>query len=594
LASLIFFRSEFLPAMTFEEGIKDPRLKKAWEMIKTNRPIDSLQFLSDYQTNAETKTYYHFIYGRALEGIKKPVLALEHYRAAYLSAPPGELKELALLERAEGYLKINNYDEAKLLYSLFLTNFNKSKYLEKANLGLAQSLAGIGLLPEALKHYDKAGDRIETIFGKANILHRQGLVKEADEFYSKGILKNKIYFLNSEEILFYYGENLHQMGKDEESIQYLTKTIKNQSFKKKAELVLGQISLKARKYDEAQKYFYSALSSPDRLVRQEALFYLAEAHLGMGKKNEARQILQEYRLKYLSGKAHEEVLLKLAKLDMEGERFDQAAGWIRELILHSSLKKEILMELEGIFLRLKEKDPPRMVSLWNSMGQKFLDPSREPFLMIMTEALKGTGKPFSDLCQWLGKHGSEKVKIRSLIALVNYQVEVGDFNSASDGLKSLKHFKVSGDELVRLEARIFYAKLDYGAASDRLLSLKKMGAKDLSLLEDTLTSSRNINKALAVFEKNLLQLGGNSSGYIKLADILFDKGKKKEALQYYQKALEKDPLNEWALFRAGSLMSGEEAQKILARIKSENSLLGKLAKARQRENEVERKIREDL
>jgi tetratricopeptide (TPR) repeat protein len=136
--------------------------------------------------------------------------------------------------------------------------------------------------------------------------------------------------------------------------------------------------------------------------------------------------------------------------------------------------------------------------------------------------------------------------------------------------------------------------MDYGMASERLLALKKMDTKDLSLLGDTLTSVRDGNKALAVFEKNLLRLGGNSDAYIKLADGLYEKGKKKEALQYYQKALENDPLNEWALYRAGSLMAGVEAQKMLGRIKNENSLLGKFAKSSLKEIEIQKKIGESF
>ena len=116
----------------------------------------------------------------------------------------------------------------------------------------------------------------------------------------------------------------------------------------------------------------------------------------------------------------------------------------------------------------------------------------------------------------------------------------------------------------------------------------------MSLLQDTLLSARDVDKALAVFQKTLLKLGGNSLAYIKLADVFHEKGKKKEALQWYQKALENDPLNEWALYRAGSLMAGEEGQKLLRRIKSGNSLLGKFARAGQKEIEIQRKLGDSL
>ncbi|MBA4393397.1 MAG: hypothetical protein C0407_07575, partial [Desulfobacca sp.] len=141
-------------------------------------------------------------------------------------------------------------------------------------------------------------------------------------------------------------------------------------------------------------------------------------------------------------------------------------------------------------------------------------------------------------------------------------------------------------------AHLLHGQGDYGAACDRLLSLKKVILQDLPLLEDTLTSAKDINKALVFFEKNIIQLGGNSNSYLKLADHFYEKGNKNKALQYYQKALEKDPLNEWGLFRAGSLMVGEDAQKMFERIKNGNSLLGKLARISLKEKEVQRKIGE--
>ena len=212
----------------------------------------------------------------------------------------------------------------------------------------------------------------------------------------------------------------------------------------------------------------------------------------------------------------------------------------------------------------------------------------------MATALKGKGKPYIELQQWLAKNGSERVRSQSIMALVQVQVDTGNLGAAMEGIRSLKSLKAGGDEILRLEARICHAKMDYGMASERLLSLKKMEARDMSLLQDTLLSARDVDKALAVFQKTLLKLGGNSPAYIKLADAFYEKGKKKEALQWYQKVLENDPMNEWALYRAGSLMAGEEGQKLLGRIKSETSLLGKFARAGLKEIEIQRKLGDSL
>ncbi|MBI5607153.1 MAG: tetratricopeptide repeat protein [Deltaproteobacteria bacterium] len=590
LITLIFSIPASLPARSLEEGIIDPGLQKSWALIKANRPAEAIQFLAAYRPAPETRVYYHFCYGRALERVQKPFEAMEHYRMAYLLAPQGELKELAFLERAEGYHRIKNYYEAKTVYKIFLTQFNQSKYLGKAHLGAAQTLSALGLLPESLEHYEKAGKGQDAIFGRANILHRLGRLKEADAAYSEGISRGKEYLMQSGENLYYYGKNLQLMGREQESVQYLALSLKDPVFKNNSEVALGQVALKARKFDEAQKYLKSALTSSDTKIGQEALFNLAEAQSGAGKINEARQTLQEYQWKYPAGKNYEDILIKLARLDIQGERFEQASGWIKALSLRSPLKKETLSELEGFFLKMKEKDPNRMASLWGLVGQKLLNTSREPFLLVMAESLQGTGK--LALLQWLVKNGSGRVKIQSLITLVQYYVEAGNQDLALEGLNALKNHKVTGDQILRLEARILHARMEYRAASERILSLKKMESQDLPLFEDTLSSAKDVPKALAVFEKNLRRLDGNANIYIQLADLLYDQGKKKEALTYYQKALEKDPLNEWALYRAGTLSSGEEAEKILGRIKASNSILSKLAKVSLREKDVQRKMGE--
>ncbi len=83
-----------------------------------------------------------------------------------------------------------------------------------------------------------------------------------------------------------------------------------------------------------------------------------------------------------------------------------------------------------------------MVSLWNFIGSKLLNISREPFLLIMATALKGKGKPYIELQQWLAKNGSERVRSQSLMALVQVQVDTGNLgaahgrNPAAEELKS--------------------------------------------------------------------------------------------------------------------------------------------------------------
>jgi tetratricopeptide (TPR) repeat protein len=579
---------------TLESQIKHPTLLTAWDLLKTGNKQECLKKLSKFTPNPETNLSFHFLYGRALEKSDKALEALEHYRSAYLYAPPGDLKELAMLERADCHLRIGQYNEAKLAYSFFLGAFSKSKYLDRANLGIARSLTALKQMQQALPYFEKAGEDLEAIWGRAVAFNRMGRFKESNDNFLKGIGRDKVAFLNSEELLFYYGDNLHHLGKGQEATTYLSAEMKDPVFRKKADLNLGVIAQRTGKLEEAKKYFESALGAPDRLTKQEALFQLAEVQTGLGRKNEARQRYREYLLKYPDGKTAEDVLIKLARMDMEEGRLDQAGKWMKRLGQYASLKNETMQETEQFFLKLKEKDPSQIVYYWKALGKKFTDKSRETFLLTILDSLKGSGRPYLDLLQWLSVNGSESAKLRSRLSLTHYQAETGNLDAALAGFKSFKDNKsqVSSDEILRLEAKILLQKGEYRAAWDCLHSLKKVVLQDLPLMEETVSWAKDRARAIDFYDKAVQRLGGNADSYLKLGDLFYERGRTKEALMTYQKALEKDPLNEWGLFRAASLSNGAEAQQLLERVKKGNSLLGRLAEISLKEKEAARKIGE--
>jgi tetratricopeptide (TPR) repeat protein len=253
-----------------------------------------------------------------------------------------------------------------------------------------------------------------------------------------------------------------------------------------------------------------------------------------------------------------------------------------------------MQETEQFFLKLKEKDPSQIVYYWKALGKKFTDKSRETFLLTILDSLKGSGRPYLDLLQWLSVNGSESAKLRSRLSLTHYQAETGNLDAALAGFKSFKDNKsqVSSDEILRLEAKILLQKGEYRAAWDCLHSLKKVVLQDLPLMEETVSWAKDRARAIDFYDKAVQRLGGNADSYLKLGDLFYERGRTKEALMTYQKALEKDPLNEWGLFRAASLSNGAEAQQLLERVKKGNSLLGRLAEISLKEKEAARKIGE--
>jgi tetratricopeptide (TPR) repeat protein len=579
-------------ALTLEEGIKEPPLRQAWEAVKKNQPAQAIQALSAMPQGSDRSVYYHLVYGRALEKAGKPSEAMEHFRSAYLNAPSGEPKELALFERAEAYFRMRNFYESRMTYALFLKQYPRSPYVEQASLGMARSLVQIGMASEALPFFEKAGHSIEAVMGRANILHRLGRVKEADDWFRKGLSQDREYFLRSEETLLNFGENLVQEGKDQEALSYLTMKYKNTALQGRADFNLGLVSLKARKADEAQRHFQSALTEGDRKTKQEALLHLAEAQWEGGRKKESYKLLTEYRRAYGAGSMNPSLLGRMAQVDLDEGRADKGVQGIQEMVSRFKPQKDNFSEIETLISQVKTKAPERLVPLWKAIGPKILPLSAESFLVSLAEGLKKDEKSYLEIQTWLAGHGSEKIKTKSLMDLAGYQIELGRFNEAMGTFKALGKGKLAKDDMLRLEARMFYAKKDYAATVERLLALKKIQQEDLPLLQDTLRYARDPNRAAVAFATALSHLQGNSSSYITMGDLLYEKGRKKEALPYYQKALDKDPLNEWALYRSGMLLGGEEIQKRLGAIKNDRSLVGKLAQTSLRENKLERKFEE--
>ncbi|MEW6184202.1 MAG: tetratricopeptide repeat protein [Thermodesulfobacteriota bacterium] len=583
-----------LSASGLEEGMVSPHLQKAWAFLEAERPHKALDCLSRGKTDPGQAPYYFFIRGRAWEKLSHPTQALADYRSAYFHAPSDTLKALALLERAEAYFRFKNFHEAKMVYSLFFSHFGMSAHLSRAHLGMANSLTALNILDKALGHYEQAGETAATFLGKAVVLHRLGRFQEAHDYFVKGTSLSKALFDQNPEFLFAFGENLLELGRDKEALDYLTSKRLDPVYKKKGELVMGRMALQAGNYLEAQKFFESALTSSDPSTKQQALYLLAETYVTTRKTAQARQALWEYWSKYPGGRHYESVLLMLAKIDLAAGREERSSRWLKELGTRSHLQEKTLLELEGLLLHLKDKDPRLMGSLWNIMGKRFLQVSREPFLLLMAKALKGSGESFVRLHQWLAQNGSEPVRMQSRVALIRQQIESGRLEEASRALSSLKTTKVPREEQLRLEAALLQARGDYRQVAKVLLSIKKVGPQDLSLLQESLALGGDIEQALPVIEKNINRLGGNSKIFSRLGDLYYTKGKAKEALNYYQKVLENDPLNEWALLRAGTLLKGEEARKLLGKIREENSLVGKFAKTGLRELELQKKMGDRL
>ncbi len=572
------------------ESIKTPTLKKTLESLKLEMYSETIKILSEYRSEVKNEAAYHFIYGRALKETKRFHDSLEHFRLAYLYASNNELKELSLLERAEVYFKMKRFREARALYILFLKNYPDSEYLKKTHLGLAKSLAGIGLLRDSLKYYDKAEKGPESVFGKASILQRLGMVKEANGLYATGIEQYRNYLQGSDESRYYLGENLRSMGKLSEAKEYLL-SLKGSPYEYEAELSLGMIATGESETENAIKHFHAALLSTNRDIRRHALLNLARAHIINGNVNEAKLSLEEIRYKHFYGDEYDEAILKLSEIyRMEG-KFDAAASLLKELVMRPSPLREALDGLEAILQDVKERDMPQFIHLWKSVGPWLLESSREPFLLNIAGALKDTGKPFLEVTLWLLKHGSTETKMRSLKALADFYAVIGDTKIARVYIERLRKAYGTTDEILRMEAEIFYEDRDFRSLAEKIMAIKRIKQEDLRLFMDTFTSAKDVEKAIIFYEKTLKKLRGEAEIYNKLADVLYELHRNNDSLHYYKLALQSDPINEWALYRIGSL-DGTGGKEILKKISNGDSAISNLAGEIVRELDIVRRISE--
>ncbi len=605
----------FSGAGEFDEQLQHPLLKQAWEELKIQKPDAAIRLLTGHTADLQSAAQYHFIFGKALSAVEKPLEALQHYRLAYLYFPKGELKEISLINKGEAYLKLRNFYEAGNDFSLFISVFPESTHLVRAQAGLAAGYIGSGRLKEALQLLNRLDDNADVLYARAGVMQRLGMVREAHDAYAVALAKDPSYvskqdrqthFVSAEsaspytslspvfdETLYYLGENYRRMGKPEEAGKYLEQ-ISEPHFREKAAISLGLLALADSKIDKAVTLLTTVLASSDRVVRRQALLYLAEAEGRLGKSAEARTRLQELIRNYPYTPECDQAILKLSEMYATDGNHDEAMKILKELIFRRYPVREAIDQVASILRQVHEKkETEKLAAIWKSAGPWLLDNSREKFLVEMAEALKGTGKPHLDILRWLSKNGSEDSRGRALVALALFYAEFGDAVRAAEYLGKIRSRKGLEDEILRLEATMLAAGRNYAAAAVKFGMIRKYRLSDLRPFGVAVGSAPDSARVFARFEKAVAEVGGDAAALATLADIAFGLGKMKEANKYYRAALVKEPSNAWCLYRLASMTSGAEAEELFKKAASGTSAVGSLSGALQREMALSKKYLED-
>jgi tetratricopeptide (TPR) repeat protein len=584
------------------------KFRGAWDILKKeNNPYRVITEFSEFKpADPALLAAYHFIYGEASDAAKQYFEAIEHLRLAYIYASQEKLKELALFRRAEVYTKLGFYYEAKSNYVVFINDYPSSKYITQAHLGLANSLSETGSFAEAVEHYEKAGRSPEVLFNMANALQKLERVEDARKAYINAMIADSTYPERSQETYFLFAENQRMSGKLNEAKRLLL-TIESGPFRDNARVSLGLIAADGPDLQEAAAYFQSVLFSRDMKVRVKALFNLSLVYLKEGKLKESISTLEEIRKNYPDSSMYDDALLVLSKLYRQGGRIKESVALLKELVYGKQPPQEAFTELEEILDEASRKKETgaagdvRFTDLWREVGQWMLDEARGDFLLKVADKLKPEGKPFVQLCSWLAENASGKVRISAAIDLADYYAGLEDTRAAEKYIMIVKEtgaelkVKESGDLMLRVEARIDHAGKHNESALKDLMSVKDFDGRDFKLLADIINelkeSGADIQQASAYYEKMINKVEGDAGDYVRLGDILYEQNEQK-ALVYYRTAHEKDPEDEWTIYRIGLIVDMPETNEMFSKLEKGDSLLSRVARNKVKEINLLNRIEE--
>jgi len=577
--------------------------KKLWTLLETGNGYGLLSALPEYKPeDTRSVAVYHYMYGAASFGVKHYLNAIKHLRLAYIYSTNQILKEKALSLRAKAYLTIKLYQEARADYMMLIDTFPSSRNIRKAHLGLADSLSKLGQYRKAVKEYEKAGDDAVILYSKANALQQLERVREAKELYRKAKLSDDTYPAKSQETYYLLGENIRMSGDLANAKKHMSKIISG-PYRDSANISMGLISLKEGNMTDAINKFNMASKSKDRKIKISGLFNLALANLKLGKLKEATEHLETIRHDYVDSYIYKDTLLALAKIYRKEEQTTRSLSLLKELVYGKQPPQDAFNELEKIILDSledtdkEETEKMHVVDIWKEVGQWLVDEKREEFLVKVSEKLRNYGMPFIELSGWLIKNASQGSKGRVALNLADYYAGIGEISMAKMYIAKALNKNLPADDVLRVEVKILSASGKRKMAIEKLVQIKDIKNEDLMMLGNIIfdihnPESETVQKGIDFYKDVLVKSDWDANVYIRLADILDAAGRGSEAMEYYRIAHNKNPDDEWAIYRIGRWSGRNESEKMFSMLQNGDSLLSRAAKTEMTRINILNKVNE--
>ncbi len=534
---------------------------------------------------------YNYVYAGALVAGGRLYAALEGYRLAYLFMPADrqKQKELALLKRADVYAGIGMYEEAASAYRIFLDTYGKSEFSEAAYLGLANALFKTAHYNEALQNYEKAGNSEQALSGKAAALVVTGNPKQAYALFESLAASDPGYVGRSGLARYSMGEACRLLGKVDEAKTYLG-SVTGGGFAANAAYSLGLIAEAQGGAAQAAGLFLKASDSGDAVLKSQALLGLARCDLKLARPDDAIAALtgvgfnRSHQDLYYSGK-----LLLAEALGMKG-RYMEAAAVLKGLLLKKAYAEAAMGELQDVVETAREHmvSPGGFNELWKFAGGCLMERGRARFVFAAAQRLKPVDMgEFVDINRWVARNGDRQLARQAAGNLAAYYL------SEKNGREAAAYFRQAAlppreDSTLRMRAGIRYLNGNYKGAERDLLSIKALSEEDLQMLARAIPRAKDFGAAgLAAKRLRTAKLAAPPALCLSIADAMYEKGDKAEALEFYRdaaggaapgrQALSPQDLK-WALFRLQGLEKDPKAA--LGSLEGHGGLMGRYAAAR--------------
>jgi tetratricopeptide (TPR) repeat protein len=297
---------------------------------------------------------------------------------------------------------------------------------------------------------------------------------------------------------------------------------------------------------------------------------------------------------------YKDTLLVLSKLYKKQGKVKASVSLLKELVYGKHPPREAFGELEDIVLETQEKSSKEditLVPLWNEVGQWLIDETREDFLFKVAKRLRFEGKPFIDLCSWLVSNASQQGRGKAAIYLADYYSGIGNMKVSLHYISIAKREMEPGDEILRVEAKILRAQGQRMAALKKIMMIKEIVKTDLDQMGSIIyginkPESKDVQEAIAFYEKILNESDWDAEHYTMLADILYENNGRSKSLKYYRIAHNKNPDDKWAMYRVGRNAVMPESGDMFRRLEKEENLFGRLAKTKLMEIALVNKVKE--